>query len=202
MHQLKSGPAVAGSRKEEEVLFCSSLFCRPHFGSNGSLYARAARTRSLAATPDEALPAWLPFLSPRRIHTWHHEAPEAARPLQCPCDRMLVRCCTPSPRSALSTAGIWPPAGQAGAPLLENASLPATGQLSSAALHQPVRKATAHWTCSNALQLRGRLDRIYIIDLVEAPLSVSVLPHLRLAQLVESPATGDDPRRIRERTAS
>ena len=62
MHQLKSGPAVAGSRKEEEeVLFCGSLFCRPHFGSNGSLYARAARTRSLAATPDEALPAWLPF---------------------------------------------------------------------------------------------------------------------------------------------
>ena len=32
--------------------------------------------------------------------------------------------------------------------------------------------------------------------------SVCVLPHLRLPQLVESPATGDDPRRIRERTAS
>ena len=125
-------------------------------------------------------PCLAALLSPRRIHRWHHEAPEAARPLQCPCDRMLVRCCTPSPRSALSTAGIWPPAGQAGAPLLENASLPATGQLSSAALHQPVRKATAHWTCSNALHLRGRLDRIYIIDLVEAPLSVSVLPHLRV----------------------
>ena len=122
--------------------------------------------------------------------------------MQCPCDRMLVRCCTPSPRSALSTAGIWPPAGQAGAPLLENASLPATGQLSSAALHQPVRKATAHWTCSNALQLRGRLDRIYIIDLVKAPLSVCVLPHLRLAQLVESPAANDDPRRIRKRITS
>ena len=35
-----------------------------------------------------------------------------------------------------------------------------------------------------------------------APVSVCVLPHLRLAQLVESPASGDDPRRIRERTAS
>ena len=49
---------------------------------------------------------------------------------------------------------------------------------------------------------RLSLDRIYIIDLVKAPLSVCVLPHLRLPQLVESPATGDDPRRIRERTAS
>ena len=59
-----------------------------------------------------------------------------------------------------------------------------------------------YWKCLNALQLRGRLDRIYIIDLVKAPFSVCVLPHLRLAQLVESPAIGDDPRRIRERTAS
>ena len=41
-----------------------------------------------------------------------------------------------------------------------------------------------------------------IIDLVAAPLNVSVLPHVRLPQLVESLATGDDPRRIRERTAS
>ena len=56
--------------------------------------------------------------------------------------------------------------------------------------------------CSKSLQLRGRLDRIYIIDLVEAPLSVCVLPRLRLAQVVESTAAGDDPRRIQERTAS
>ena len=82
----------------------------------------------------------------------------------------------------------------------ENASQPATGQLSSAALNQPVRKATVYWMCLNALQLRGRLDQIYTIDLVEACLSVCELPHLRLAQLVESPAAGDDPRRVRERT--
>ena len=34
------------------------------------------------------------------------------------------------------------------------------------------------------------------------PLSVCVLPRLRLAQVVESTAAGDDPRRIQERTAS
>ena len=80
----------------------------------------------------------------RRIHTWPHEAPEAARPLRSPRDRVLVRCCIPSARYALSAAAVWPPAGLPGAPLLENASLPATGQLSSAALHQPVRKATVY----------------------------------------------------------
>jgi hypothetical protein len=120
--------------------------------------------------------------------------------LRCPRDRMLVRSCTPPTRHALSAAAVWPPAGLPGAPLLENASWPATGQLSSAALNQPVRKATVYWMCLNALQLRGRLDQIYTIDLVEAPLSICVLPHLRLAQLVESPAAGDDPRRVRERT--
>ena len=92
--------------------------------------------------------------------------------------------------------------GLPGAPLLENASWPATGQLSSAALNQPVRKATVYWMCLNALQLHGRLDQIYTIDLVEACLSVCELPHLRLAQLVESPAAGDDPRRVRELTTN
>ena len=47
----------------------------------------------------------------RRIHTWPHEAPEAARPLRSPRDRMLVRCCIPSARYALSAAAVWPPAG-------------------------------------------------------------------------------------------
>ena len=103
---------------------------------------------------------------------------------------------------ALSAAAVWPPAGLPGAPLLENASWPATGQLSSPALNQPVRKATVYWMCLNALQLHGRLDQIYTIDLVEACLSVCELPHLRLAQLVESPAAGDDPRRVRERTTN
>ena len=77
-----------------------------------------------------------------------------------------------------------------------------TGQLQTAAQHQPMRKATPRWECSKVLQLCARLDRIYIIDLVEAPLSVCVLPHLRLAQVVETTAAGDDPRRIRERIAS
>ena len=85
---------------------------------------------------------------------------------------------------------------------VENVSWPATGQLFSAALNQPVRKATVYWMCLNALQLHGRLDQIYTIDLVEACLSVCELPHLRLAQLVESPAAGDDPRRVRERTTN
>ena len=42
----------------------------------------------------------------------------------------------------------------------------------------------------------------YTIDLVEAPLSVCVLPHLRLPKVVETTGAGDDPRRIRERTVS
>ena len=58
----------------------------------------------------------------RRSHTWPHEAPEAARPLQSARDWMLVRCCIPSTRYALSAAAVWPPAGLPGAPLLENAS--------------------------------------------------------------------------------
>ena len=53
---------------------------------------------------------------------WPHEAPEAAQPLRCPRNRMLVRCCTPSTRHALSAAAVWPPSGLPGAPLLENAS--------------------------------------------------------------------------------
>ena len=113
-----------------------------------------------------------------------------------------MRCFTPATLHALSAAAVWPLAWLPGAPLLENVSSPATGQLYSAAWHQMVRKASVYWNCLHAFQLRGRLDRIYFIDLVEAPLSVCVLPHLRLPQLVESPATGDDPRRIRERTAS
>ena len=122
--------------------------------------------------------------------------------MRCLRDRMPVRSCTPPACHALSAAAVWPPAGLPGAPLLENVSWPATGQLSSAALNQPVRKATVHWMCLNALQLHGRLDQIYTIDLVEACLSVCELPHLRLAQLVESPAAGDDPRRVRERTTN
>ena len=142
------------------------------------------------------------FFVSRRIHTWPHEAPEAARPLRCPRDRMLVRCCTPSTRHALSAAAVWPPAGLPGAPLLQHASQPSAGQLQAAAQHQPVRRATPRWEFSKVLQLRARLDRIYIIDLVEAPLSVCVLPHLRLPKVVETTGAGDDPRRIRERTAS
>ena len=55
----------------------------------------------------------------RRIHTWPHEAPEAARPLRSPRDRVLVRCCIPSARYALSAAAVWPPAGLPGAPLAD-----------------------------------------------------------------------------------
>ena len=115
---------------------------------------------------------------------------------------MLVQCCTPATRHALSAAAVWPLAWLRGALLLENASQPATGQMYSAAWHQMVREPSVYLKRLHVLQLRGRLDRIYIIDLVEAPLNVSVLPHLRLPQLVESQATGDDLRRIRERVAS
>ena len=35
---------------------------------------------------------------------------------------------------------------------------------------RPVRKASEHWMCLSALQLRGRLNQIYTIDLAEASL--------------------------------
>ena len=59
--------------------------------------------------------------------------------------------------------------------------------------------------CSKSLQLRGRLDRIYIIDLHDRSVArciVCLLPCMRLAKVVDSTAAGDDLRRIRERTAS
>ena len=118
---------------------------------------------------------------------------------------ILVRCCTPSTRHALSTAAVWPPAALRVDPLLQHASQPPSRPTPTKRLHsinQPTRRATPRWECSKVLQLCARLDRIDIIDLVEAPLSVCVLPHLRLAQVVETTAAGDDPRRIRERIAS
>ena len=115
---------------------------------------------------------------------------------------MLVRWSTPSKRQVVSEVAVWPLEALRVAPLLQHASQPSAGQLQAAAQHQPLRRATPRWECSKVLQLCARLDRVYIIDLVEAPLSVCVMPHMRLAQLVESPAANDDRRRIRKRTTS
>ena len=140
--------------------------------------------------------------SARRTYTRPQEPPQGGASAALPQKWMLVRWFTPSKRQVVSEVAVCPPATLRVAPLLQHASQPSAGQLQAAAQHRPMRRATPRWECSKVLQLYARLDRIYIIDLVEAPLSVCVLPHLRLAQVVETTAAGDDPRRIRERTAS
>ena len=65
-HQLKSGPAVAGSRKEEEEEFFAQAFFVDHTSGKTEACTPAQRARVGSSTPDKALPAWLPFLSPLR----------------------------------------------------------------------------------------------------------------------------------------
>ena len=53
-----------------------------------------------------------------------HEPPQGGASAALPQKWILVRCCTPSTRHALSTAAVWPPAALRVDPLLQHASQP------------------------------------------------------------------------------
>ena len=55
---------------------------------------------------------------------------------------------------------------------------------------------------SKGVRLYGRLDRIYFIDLAEAPFSAYEHPQPRLAQHVDATEFEGDPRLVRELVAS